>query len=260
MIRFIEKIVEDLRFGKNIENYIIIVMVFIIIVLDTFNLGNDSWIANVTLAILALIALGRITDANRLDKIDKKISQVNQAKFLQEFPEELVDDMRYTTDLWIVGITLSRTINTHYSLFKRKLDEGASIKILLVEPASAATQIAAFRDRRGRQQSSYDKAVRSTLNDFCRLKASTQGKLEIKTINSSFSFGYYAINPNTPQGKIYLEHYSFKSEEGDVPKMILKRTDGFVYSSFLEQLNNLWDFATEWDCTKETDTATLHDL
>ncbi len=249
MIAVLEKIVEDIRNGKNIENYIIIALALIIFILDIFGFDGQELISEITLAVLALIAFGRIVDAQKIESIDRKISLVSQSRFLKEFPETLVEDMRSTPELWIVGITLSRTINTHFTLFKRKLEQGASIKILLAKPESAATEIAAFRDRRPRLQDHYDNAVKSTLNDLCRIGDETGGSIELKTINVAFSFGYYAMAPNTSNGKIYLEHYAFKSEDGDIPKMFLTQLDGYIYEAFVNQLNNLWEHASVWDCS-----------
>lgn len=249
MIAVLEKIVDDLRNGENIENYIIIFLAVVIFILDILGFDNPELIAEITLAVLALIAFGRIVDARKIENIDKKISLVSQSRFLKEFPETLVEDMRSTPELWIVGVSLSRTINTHFTLFKRKLEQGATIKILLAKPESAATEIAAFRDRRSRLQDRYDRAIRSTLKDFCKIGDETGGNIELKTINVSFSFGYYAMEPNNPNGKIYLEHYAFKSEEGDIPKMVFTQVDGYIYVAFVDQLNALWDHASVWDCS-----------
>ena len=84
MIAVLEKIVEDLRNGENIENYIIIALAVIIFVFDIFGFDNPEMISEITLAVLALIAFGRIVDARKIERIDKKISLVNRT-FLKNF-------------------------------------------------------------------------------------------------------------------------------------------------------------------------------
>lgn len=248
MISQFRRIVDDVRNGDNIENYIIILLALIIVILDIFNFASTDIISEITLAVLALIAFGRITDQRRIEEINIKISQISQSRFLNKYPESLVEDMRTTPELWIFGITLSRTINNHYILFKQKLEQGANIKILLVTPGSPATDMAAFRDRRERTQKVYDDAARQNLRDFCKLREQTNGNLEFRTINLLLSFGYYAMEPDATNGRIYVEHYAFKSEAGDVPKMLLTQTDGYVYEAYCAQLHRLWDQASEWQC------------
>ena len=248
MISILERISEDIRNGDNIENYIIIALALIIFVLDIFNMASPDLISEITLAVLALIAFGRITDGRKIEEINDKISLIGQSRLLKEYPDSLVRDMETTSELWIVGISLSRTINTHYSLFKRRLEQGAVVKILLITPESAATEMAAFRDRRDRTQASYDRAVKSTLKDFCKMREQTNGNIELRTINLGLSFGYYAMEPDNVNGKIYIEHYAFKSEAGDIPKMLLTRIDDYIYEAYLEQLHKLWEHAAEWNC------------
>jgi hypothetical protein len=62
------------------------------------------------------------------------------------------------------------------------------------------------------------------------------------------SFGYYAMEPDSAQGKMYVEHYAYKSETGDVPKMMLTRFDGYIYDAFYNQLQALWRDSQKWDC------------
>lgn len=248
MIVVFERILHDFRSGINIENYIIIALATIILVLDIFDLGNSAWTTEVTLAILALLAYGRISDRKKLDRIEQASSSEPHTPLIQKYPEELVDEMRNASELWIAGISLTRTIDSHYPLFKQKLEQGDRIRVLLVSPGSPASGLAANRDRRPRDKSSYDHDILSTLSDFCRLAEATNGDIELRTINAVLSFGYYAINPKAPAGKIYAEHYAFKSDEDDLPKLVVQRFDGFLYDTFENQLFTLWENAEPWTC------------
>lgn len=253
MISFSKKLLRDLQTGTNVENYLIISLALVIIILDIFDLGNNQWINNATLAILALLAYGRISDRKKLENIEHSILSDSEALFLDEYPESLVEDMRITNELWIVGISLSRTIDTYYSMFQQKLEQGDKIRILLVSPGSEASELAANLECRPRSKDDNDHDILRTLTDFCRLSEISIADIELRTINVVFSFGFYAMRPSEPDGKIYAEHYSFKNDSGDVPKLLLERKDGYVYETFETQLLTLWEHATPWQCESNTE-------
>lgn len=247
-MKLLEKIIDDIRDGQNIENYIIIILAIVILALDIFGISNNEAMSEITLAVLALIAFGRIMDARRLENMEEQVSLLGQSRFLQKYPDSLKNDMHATSELWMVGITLDRTVQNNYPDFLRQLNRGATIKVLLIKPGSNASTAAAFRELQPRQASYLDQKIKHTMSEFCRMKAeSSNGNLELKTIDVVPSFGCYAMNPEQKDGKIYVEHYGFKSEE-DVPRLVLTSLDGFVYDSFLNQLHNLWENASEWEC------------
>lgn len=87
MIRLFNKILDDFKNGENIENYIIIALVIIIVLLDIFDFGNGAWTTEVTLAILALLAYGRINDLRKLKQIDEKLASAVRSPIMEEYPE-----------------------------------------------------------------------------------------------------------------------------------------------------------------------------
>ena len=179
------------------------------------------------------------------------------SSFMVDFPDTLKRDIQSTQELWMVGITLQRTIHNNYMTFKRILEQGGTIKVLLVTPNSSATELAAFRDHHPRNQKSYDNKIVQTLSEFCRMSRETKGNLQLRTINIVPSFGYYAFEPESSNGKVYLEHYSFKGEE-DIPRILLTNADGFVYDAFVKQLKQLWEHGTNWECEYDAEDHMNH--
>ena len=44
--------------------------------------------------------------------------------FLEEFPEDLKSNLESASELWLVGVSLHRTINFNYATLERKLRQG----------------------------------------------------------------------------------------------------------------------------------------
>ena len=145
-------------------------------------------------------------------------------------------------------MTLSRTIKSHYSEIKRKLERGDVIKVLLVHPEGPAIEVAETRvfDRPDLEWTRMN--IRGALRDLCHLQSAAPNKLEIRTIQNPLGFGAIAVNPDSSSGILYLEHYPFKTEGGSKPKFVLRAKDGRWYDFFKSELRTLWENGTEWKC------------
>lgn len=91
--------------------------------------------------------------------------------------------------------------------------------------------------------------IRNTLQYLCDLRHSTNGKLEIRTIQNPLGHGLVAKDPETASGILYIQNYPFKTEGGSRPKFILRAKDGYWYDFFKKELHNLWEYGIEWECS-----------
>ena len=179
-----------------------------------------------------------------LDQSEKS----TQDLFLEEFPETLKEHLSSASELWLIGMNLGRTITNNYSLLLKKLRQGSKVKILIIEPNSAASSIAASRTYRPLTEDGHNHLITSTLSSLCELKQVAPYYLEVRTLNYLFPFGCFAVNLKSSQGVIYLEHYPFKSKRGDIPKLLLYPNDKSWYELYENQIVTLWEAATEWPC------------
>ncbi len=63
----LRQILNDLRQGKDIEKYLLVILALVIGIIDIFGFGNQSIINAVILAVLAVLAYGRISDRRKQD-------------------------------------------------------------------------------------------------------------------------------------------------------------------------------------------------
>jgi hypothetical protein len=137
----LKRIVSDIRKGKNIDLYFFAFAALTLAILNGLGLAHKTLVESVTLAVLGLLAAYSLGIRDRLNGINEKLSGTRNL-LCDEFPPNLKDNVVVgSKELFIVGITLNRTITTFYSQLEQKLKDGQKIKILLVEPNSEATQL-----------------------------------------------------------------------------------------------------------------------
>jgi hypothetical protein len=207
-------------------------------VLDSLDLVPDDWIAPITLAVLGLLAASML-------RVRYKVEQLTAAQgqlFWEKHGDDLEKDLEQAKEVWLVGVTLSRTIKTNYALFERKLARGDTIRVLLVDPKGDGTEMAAGREYGGRFDAKRLRdLIRGSLDDLERLKQKAPDKLHVRVIDNPLTFGGVAVNPNDAAGVLYLEHYSYKMPGGSVPKFALRTTDGQWYGFFRDEMQALWE-------------------
>lgn len=248
-MKILQSVWNDVRRGENIETYLVILLVFAIGLANLVGWSIPSnWIASITLAALGILAIAAPKSERRMEGLAQKLAESTNTLFLEEFPAIINNDFAEATEVWMIGVTLTRTVRTYYSTIEKKLQKGQTIRVLLVHPEGAAVEMAETRVY-GRSNVERIKAeIRGILGDLCDLCSTTSGKLEIRTVRNPLTFGAMVMNPDSESGILYLEHYPFKIEGGSKPKLVLRWQDGRWYKFYRDELRTLWDNSQDWDC------------
>ena len=244
----LKRIWDDIRQGENIDLYLTVGIAIVLALLNALGFAPQSLIAPMTLAVLGLLAISSIVNRHKLEMTLKKMIPAQEGQFLDDFPADWTERLETSSELWILGVNLGRTITSYFSLFERKLKRGDTIKVLLVDPNGVAMKLSAKR----RVQSSYEDEnlalIRNSLKGFCELRDMVPDKMEIKTVDYPLSFGIFAADPNTAQSTLYLSYYPFKTPTPAIPKIVLQPKDGYWHDHFKMEMQNLWESGTSWDC------------
>lgn len=209
------------------------------------------------LFLLSYVAYRRIQyirSQHETDLFAKKVSDnvINElefgkgVRFLEHFSPSLQDDFESASDLWIVGVSLARTIRNNYSLMESKLRKGHSIHILLVHPNGSASEVAASRPYPSTDVAQVRRQIQESLGYLSKLKAIKPDKLQVRTIENPLIRGFTAINPDTTSGVLYIEEYAYQTIGNALPRFILRAKDGGWYDFFKSELENLWNSGTDW--------------
>jgi len=247
-MQMLRRIWEEMRRGENIDLYVTVIVAITLVVLNLAGLAPQSWIAPLTLAVLGLLAIAILGNRYKVEEVLCNLTQMPGRLFVDKFPASLENDVERSTKLWLVGITLSRTLKTYYSTLEQKLRKGGIIKVLLVHPDGMGCKMAVMRIYPRGDLEFTQSQIRGVLNYLCDLKRIAPDNLEIRTIDYPLAFGAFAIDPETTSGVLYIEHYPFKTVGGAMPKFVLQARDGRWYDFFKAEIQTLWENATPWPC------------
>ena len=249
-MKLLQRVWHDVKRGENIDLYLTAGVAIILVLLNILGIAPPSFIGSMTLAVLALMAITLLANRYKTEEMLEKAILGQKEVFLQDFPSEWTQQIENSSELWIIGINLARTITSYFGLFEKKIKRGNKINVLLVDPNGMAVKQTAMR----RPESGYIDQnlafISASLKGLCELKKIAPNNIEIKTIDYPLSFGVFAVDPYTATGTLYLAYYPYKTNTpgGTVPKIVLQSKDGHWFGHFRMEIQNLWDNAESWNC------------
>jgi hypothetical protein len=246
----LQRIWNEIRRGENIEVYLTIILaagLSIATITGDYSPSNETLTA-ILLGILALLAITNLKGRHALEQLSEKLSDSIKPAFLEEFPPSLNEDIISASELWLIGVSLSRTIRNNFSELERKLQKGHKIKFLLVNPDGHASEIAATRPYPRTEVEQTRRQIRDSLDYLCKLKAVSAKNFEVRTIENPLTHGIIAINPDSSLGTFYIEEYPYQTMGSVLPRFILRAKDRHWYDFYKSELRNLWNSGVEWKC------------
>jgi hypothetical protein len=254
MKRALQQIWEDIRQGESIDLYVTVVVAIVLAVLNTAGVAPPTWMTPLNLAVLALLAIATLGNRHRLERVLKRMTEGTDGVLLDKFPPDTYRNVEKSKELWLVGVTLSSTMEAFYPMLERKLQRGDMIRVLVVNPDGAACAMAATRNYARTDVERQRAEIRTTLEDLCELQKVAPGRLEIHTIDYLLTFGAYVVDPEEASGVLYLKHYPFKMPLVRArPGMVLRPRDERWYDHFRSEIRFLWENAVPWRCEESRD-------
>lgn len=220
------------------------------ITISTFSLRIASLTGQIIVGVIGfgLICLGVYLEVKQNVSVGEKNTNAETANgfFISNFPKQLEENFETAQEVWIAGNSVRQFIQ--FATIEQKLQKGHKVKVLIIHPDSAALSMAESfvhgrQDLKERRMNSL-----SVLKDLCELKKVYPKKVEIRTVEILLSNRIIATNPLSDTGILYIHHYPFRSETNRVPKFILNAKDGHWYQFFKQELFNLWESGSEWEC------------
>jgi hypothetical protein len=248
-MQILQRVWNDIRKGENIDLYVTIVVAISLTILNLIGTAIQVYLAPVTLAVLALLAVTSLGNRYRIEELLRKQTRSLDDFYQEEYPPVYKEDFEAAEELWVIGISLHRTVQNNYSVIERKIEQGHCVRVLLVNPEGPGVEMAVQRNYARREVEPKSNDIRFTLQLLCDLKSIASDRLEIRTIRYPLAYGATAVNPNTASGILYLEHYCFRVSSESWPKFVLHASDGKWYDFFSREIRALWEAGVEWSCT-----------
>lgn len=173
------------------------------------------------------------------------------AVLLQEYPTQFQSDLENAKEIWLVGVSLSSTINEQYSLLESKVKQEKSLRVIIRDPNGDTFWLISRHSYIPITPEQVKTKILLSLSRLCSLKKIAPSNVEIRILDHHFSLGMCVLDPSTPNGKIYIEYYPFKMAKAGQPKLLVSPLDGYWYGFYKNQLETLWETARTWECPKD---------
>lgn len=245
-MKTLRQIWDDIRQGENIDLYLTILAALLFVILNLAGLAPDTFLAPLTLSVLALLAVTNLVNRHRMEALMEQKNLTLDDFFREEFPPTYKADFENAAEVWLVGVSLNRTVKSQYLKLEQKLKQGHRVRVLLVHPQGPALEMAVERGYTRRDVEMKRQEIISVLSLLDDLRAVAPDRMEIRTIQHPLNYGAMAANPDATNGALYLEHYCFRVTTESIPRYVLHTHDGRWYDFFKTELRTLWEAGDVW--------------
>ena len=247
IVRFATHILTD----EYLDLYILAATALVFTVLGATGISSITELASIILALLAFLALSQIRSRRQIAAIGNAQRADPFSLLSVDFPVDLINRRGSATDLLLIGMTMSRTVQgSSREDMRRALLRGGRIRVLVVDPADdELLGQAVSRHQENLTAERLKSRIQGTLDELTSIQASTNGILEIRVAASLPSAGINAVDADGPEGLLVVQHYEHRPSGEAAPIICLKAGDSSWYSHFLAEAERMWRDGRAWPPT-----------
>lgn len=208
---------------------------------------------------LALLATTQLLDRFRVMRdIDGKLDRLirksegfgGATSFFVERIPHLEERFRKAKTIAINGMTLSSTSDNFWGTFRQRLEDGAKIRLLIIDPEHAALNVAANRFHKHQDPQRVKREIEHALDNLesLILNSGSEGYFQVRLLPYVPPYGIWLIDANSPQAEIWVELYTFRDEPEPSFQLFPSR-DGMWFAFFQQQFETMWNASREWKPT-----------
>ncbi|MGW8685412.1 hypothetical protein ACWGNN_31100 [Streptomyces sp. NPDC055817] len=239
----LDRLRRDLRARRNLDVYVTILAALGTSVLALFDVAPTGKVTGAILAVLAVLAFSTLATRSAVEDVARG-STSGGTRLLDDFPADLTERRERSTDIYLIGVSLSRTLETSYREFERQLSSGGRIRVLLTDPDADDAAITTQNKPTQPSPEEIRGEIHQTLRLLSRLTAETRGRLEVRTTRTALKFGLNYIDVGKNSALLCVQLYSFDQSGESRPIIALTLADGVWFETYREQAERLWDVAT----------------
>jgi hypothetical protein len=255
-------IVAEIRSGKNLDLYIIIVVSVVFAILGIVGVDNAEKLSAAILATLALLSNALLESRRSQDtlqgiseKLSSEVADLRKATdeprmsnvLRYEYPD-LSEELRRAQSVSILGTSLSSTITRYYPQFECLLETGGSLRFLVSAPTPEITRMMAFRS--SSLNNNVDLVAKNVEGNLLRAQALYRperrtDRIRIRTIPYIPPYGLVIIHTANNISKVHVKVRAFRAP-GRMPSFELdSHKDPSWHTFFVEQFEKLWEMSED---------------
>ncbi|MFZ5517398.1 MAG: hypothetical protein ACOY90_12205 [Candidatus Zhuqueibacterota bacterium] len=258
MFKSLSNILQDLKEGKNIENYLLIIIALVVAILGILDNIKQQISISVTLAVLSLLIYNQIKNNRSLLslQISSRIKGISDF-FTDRSDVPSIDKILNETkqELIIMGLQLGAVTHLHLPLLRQKAQKGIKIKLLIMSPINKDGKLLPWVGEVGKVHTFkglpdllknnilHQKDWLDEIND-----PSVKANIEIKCYPTIPTASILFIDKDTNSGMIKVEPILHKFTPQHRPSFIVKKIDSEnLYEKLIESFKHLWNEALSID-------------
>jgi hypothetical protein len=237
---------------ENLDLYVLALVGLLFTILGVTGVSDVKTLASAVLGLLAILAFSQIKSRKLTQRIDRARAGAGVA-LRTDFPPDLLERRASASDILLVGLTKTRTVQGMRTDLPGILKSGGHVRVLVLDPTNESLLETADRQRspHPRGVEHLRARIRATLDDLTALRERHGGRLEIRVLSSIPSAGYNCVDVRKPNGIVCVQHYEFHPEGEAGPIMVLSKDDAPWYRHFGEEAERLWESGAEWPLSAE---------
>jgi hypothetical protein len=233
----LRKLIEDIRRRRNLDVYLTVIVALVVSVLSFFDVVPADKVSALVLAVLAILALTVLATREAVE--NPRLAR-GDPELLDDFPPDLRSRRESSHSLYLIGVSLSRTLESSYGAFKTNLSRGAHIRVLLTDPEADEAAIDARTLLTRPRTVDMREEIRQSLRLLKQLQDVENGRLEIRTTRAAHKFGLNYVDVDTSASVMYVQLYGYRIEGESRPLLALQRTHGEWFTCYHEQAEAMW--------------------
>ena len=242
------RLLNDVRKGEHIDLVLTVAVILVAFLLDLLGIAPPGLIASLTLVVLGLMAISSLGSRYQVSELREKLDQNLSSMFSDNYPPDLDRNVEKAQELWLIGVSLSRTVKNYYSVIENKLRSGYPVKAILTHPEGAALELSIMPVYGNKSLEQRKSEILGSLETFCELQRRYPDLMQVRTCRHYIGHGIIAVDPNSNKGKLYVENHPFKMPGGSRPKFVLEAKDSTWYDFYRQEMFTIWENCADWTC------------
>lgn len=205
---FFSVIISDIRSRRNLEDYVAILFGLALSVLGVLGVVRFEILAAGILIVISSAIWSSLENRHEITDLKGLIQKSrlpNQILRFAEFPEAGIgEQVRQAKELCLSGVSLFRFFPMYYVDIKEALRKGATLKVVIADPDSAAVEMASFRSDDGLSPEMERQRISEVL-DFIKQQMSKRPtpNLEVRICPYLVPYSIVILTPFDSKAKPY---------------------------------------------------------
>lgn len=244
-----QRILIDIKNRKNIELYLVLVVAFIVIILDTFGVDTTDAIFEVLLAITGLLAFSLIGNKHDNEILRKKIeglnSKISAEKFFSEWSDTQFKSLiGEANEISMIAVANHVFLSQNAELIKNFVLKGGELRCILVDPSGNAMKMVCDLATGYEKQIEHlamqvDLSIQQ-FKDFAKSSPNPE-KIKLKLIDHMPYAITTMMDTKTDKGIIFVTLEGFEEPSQVRPSFTLKKfEDKKWFNFYLNSYENIW--------------------